>query len=126
MSQLSRGRSGKVSSLLGERMERDLSCALCLGWDRPTEEGHGHEMLAQCPAVGQDLLWLELTATREILNGNQLFERPPPEGRAQREQGERHRVLLCRLLLLPWKTAWGIPGAASWCRTAEGTCRKDR
>ena len=54
-------------------MERREACpvqSLCLRWDRPIKEGHGHEMLAQCPAVGQDLLWLELTATREILDGN--------------------------------------------------------
>lgn len=68
-----------------------LRHVFCLGWGGRIEEGHGHEVLAPCPAVGWGLLGLELPTTREILNGN--FKRKsgvcesPPESRAWGEAG---------------------------------------
>lgn len=83
----------------GWKGERLVLCPL--SWVGQTR-CHGHEMLAQCPAVGQDLLWLELTATREILNGNfkwksAVCETPSGKQSAEGAGGEAP----CAALLAP-------------------------
>jgi len=79
VSQLSRGeRVGRSLASL-EKGWKGEGHVLCLGWDRPGEEGRGHKTPARCPALGRDLLWLELTRTREIVNGDELLVRAPPK-----------------------------------------------